>query len=79
MSEHKTYGEIEISVNDTGKGIPEEIKAELFTSLVTTKAKGQGLGLAIVKRLVEVLGGSIVCESQVDKGTKFTIRLQEKE
>jgi signal transduction histidine kinase len=79
ISAHKTESNIEISVNDTGKGIPEEIKAKLFTPLVTTKAKGQGLGLAVVKRLVEALGGSIMFESQLGKGTKFTVRLQEKD
>ncbi len=66
---------IVISVSDTGGGIPEEIKEKLFTPLVTTKAKGQGLGLAVVKRLVEALGGTIAFESQIDKGTTFTIRL----
>ena len=64
-----------INVTDTGKGIPEEIKPKLFTPLVTTKAKGQGLGLAVVKRLVEALGGSITFESEVGKGTTFTINL----
>jgi signal transduction histidine kinase len=56
-------------------GIPEEIKPKLFTPLVTTKAKGQGLGLAVVKRLVEALGGSITFESEMGKGTTFTINL----
>jgi len=44
-----------ISVIDTGVGIPEQIKSNMFRPLFTTKAKGQGLGLAVVKRLVEVL------------------------
>ena len=71
----KTENKAVITVSDTGKGIPEEIKPKLFTPLVTTKAKGQGLGLAVVKRLVEALGGSITFESQVGKGTTFTINL----
>jgi PAS domain S-box-containing protein len=62
-------------VEDTGVGIPEEVKPKLFTPMVTTKAKGQGLGLAVVKRLVEALKGTISFESQVGKGTKFTIQL----
>jgi signal transduction histidine kinase len=75
----KTEDKTIISVTDTGQGIPEEIKPKLFTPLVTTKAKGQGLGLAVVKRLVEALGGSITFESEVGKGTTFTISLpQEK-
>ncbi len=71
----KTENEAVIAVADTGKGIPEEIKPRLFTPLVTTKAKGQGLGLAVVKRLVEALGGSIKFESELGKGTTFTITL----
>jgi signal transduction histidine kinase len=66
---------ITISVEDTGIGIPEEIKARLFVPMVTSKAKGQGLGLAVVKRLVEKLNGSISFVSEEGKGTKFTIDL----
>ena len=43
--------------------------------LFTTKAKGQGLGLAVVKRLIEAMNGSVTFESQVGKGTTFTITL----
>ncbi len=64
-----------ICVEDTGDGIPEEVKPKLFTPMVTTKAKGQGLGLAVVKRLVEALNGTIAFESQLGKGTKFIIEL----
>ena len=71
----KTEDKAIITVTDTGKGIPEEIKPRLFTPLVTTKAKGQGLGLAVVKRLVEALGGSITFESELGKGTTFIINL----
>lgn len=66
-----------ITVQDTGLGIPEEVRTKLFTPLFTTKAKGQGLGLAVVKRLVEGLGGTIQFESEANKGTKFTIVLPE--
>jgi signal transduction histidine kinase len=67
-----------ISVADTGIGIPDEAKPNLFKPLFTTKAKGQGLGLAVVKRLVEALGGNITFESQVGKGTTFIIELPAK-
>jgi signal transduction histidine kinase len=76
LTAYKKDSKAVITVSDTGKGIPEEIKPKLFTPLVTTKAKGQGLGLAVVKRLVEALHGSISFESQEGKGTKFTIELQ---
>ncbi len=64
-----------ITVSDTGQGIPEHVKANLFKPFVTTKAKGQGLGLAVVKRLVEGLNGKVIFESEEGKGTKFTIEL----
>ena len=66
---------IGITVQDTGGGIPQEVKSKLFTPLFTTKPKGQGFGLAVVKRMTETLGGTVTYESEVGKGTKFTIRL----
>ncbi len=64
-----------ITVEDTGKGIPEEAKSNLFKPLFTTKAKGQGMGLAVTKRLIDAAKGKISYESQEGKGTKFVIRL----
>jgi PAS domain S-box-containing protein len=66
-----------ISIQDTGVGIPENIKTKMFTPLFTTKSKGQGLGLAVVKRLVEALNGKIHFESQENQGTKFIVELQQ--
>ena len=67
-----------ITVEDTGVGIPEEVRPKLFTPLFTTKAKGQGFGLAVIKRMTEAMGGSVTFESEVDKGTKFIVRLPQK-
>lgn len=67
-----------ITVEDTGFGISEEIKPKLFTPLFTTKSKGQGFGLAVVKRMTEALGGTIIFQSEVDKGTTFILRLPNK-
>ncbi|MGD6851122.1 MAG: two-component system sensor histidine kinase NtrB [Candidatus Bathyarchaeia archaeon] len=64
-----------ISLSDTGVGISEDAKANMFKPLFTTKAKGQGLGLAVVKRLVELLDGEITFESRVGAGTTFIVRL----
>jgi len=64
-----------VSIRDTGVGISEESKANLFKPLFTTKAKGQGLGLAVVKRFVELLNGEITFESREGEGTKFIIKL----
>jgi PAS domain S-box-containing protein len=64
-----------ITIQDTGTGIPDEVKKKLFTPLFTTKAKGQGFGLPVVKRMTEALGGTVEFESEVGKGTTFTVRL----
>ncbi|MGE5554651.1 MAG: PAS domain S-box protein [Methanocella sp.] len=69
---------IVVSVADTGVGIPDEVKARMFTPLLTTKSKGQGLGLAVVKRLVDALKGSISFESDTGKGTRFTVEFPQK-
>lgn len=67
--------QVEISVSDSGIGIPDEVKPKLFEPMMTTKSKGQGFGLAVSKRLVEALDGNISFESEAGKGTKFTINL----
>lgn len=62
-----------ISVADTGLGIPMETRDKLFKPLFTTKAKGQGFGLAVVKKMTEALNGRVSVESEVGKGTCFTL------
>lgn len=66
---------VEISVSDTGVGIPAEILPRLFSPLLTTKAQGMGFGLAICKRIVEAHGGIITIKTVVGRGTTFTIIL----
>ena len=70
----ETDAAVVLVVEDTGVGIPDEVKPKLFTPLFTTKSKGQGFGLAVVKRITEALGGTIAFESQNGKGTKFILR-----
>ncbi|MCU1383966.1 MAG: zraS 5 [Acidobacteria bacterium] len=65
--------QIEISVTDTGSGIPAERIAAIFDDFVTTKRRGLGLGLAISKRIVEQLNGTIEVQSEVGRGTAFTL------
>jgi PAS domain S-box-containing protein len=67
-------GRILVEVKDTGVGISEETKKQLFTPLFTTKSRGQGFGLAVCKRVIEAHGGAITFESTEGKGAKFTIQ-----
>jgi signal transduction histidine kinase len=65
---------VEITVTDTGTGIPPERLSAIFEDFVTTKRRGLGLGLAITKRIVEQLDGTIAVTSEVGRGTAFTVR-----
>ncbi|XES77817.1 MAG: PAS domain S-box protein [Candidatus Bathyarchaeia archaeon] len=65
----------EITFTDNGSGMTKETLSKLWTPLFTTKAKGMGFGLAICKRIVTAHGGNISVESEVEKGTQFTITL----
>jgi len=66
---------IKISVEDTGIGIPPEEKEKIFEPFYTTKENGTGLGLSIVHKIIENHRGSIKVESEVGKGSTFTIFL----
>jgi signal transduction histidine kinase len=66
--------QIEVKVTDTGSGIPADRLPRIFDDYVTTKRRGLGLGLAISKRIVEQLDGTITVESEVGRGTSFTLR-----
>jgi PAS domain S-box-containing protein len=67
-------GQVSVTVQDTGVGIPDAIKNQIFTPLFTTKPRGQGFGLAVCKRVIEAHGGTISFESTAGKGAKFTIQ-----
>jgi signal transduction histidine kinase len=71
----KQKGYVEVSIVDDGPGMPEEIKDRLFDTFVSTKKSHSGLGLSIVYNLVRSLEGSIVCETEKNKGTRFKIEL----
>jgi two-component system cell cycle sensor histidine kinase/response regulator CckA len=67
-------GHVYVTVEDTGVGIPDSIKNQIFTPLFTTKPRGQGFGLAVCKRVMEAHGGTISFDSTEGKGTKFTLQ-----
>lgn len=72
---------VEISVIDTGIGIPEDRQDDIFEEFTqvdgssTRRASGTGLGLPLTKKLVELHNGKIWIESEPDKGSKFTVLL----
>jgi signal transduction histidine kinase len=67
-------GQVSVTVQDTGVGIPDAIKNQIFTPLFTTKLRGQGFGLAVCKRVIEAHGGTISFESTAGRGAEFTIQ-----
>ena len=60
---------------DTGVGMSKETMSKLWTPLFTTKARGMGFGLPICKRILEAHGGTISAESEIGKGTTFTVTI----
>jgi two-component system, NtrC family, sensor histidine kinase HydH len=64
-----------LSFIDTGKGMTPEVAAKIFQPFFSTKPSGSGLGLPTTRKIVEAHGGTIEVQSEVDRGTKFTVRL----
>jgi signal transduction histidine kinase/DNA-binding NarL/FixJ family response regulator len=73
--------DVEISVKDTGIGIPDTFQKKIFEAFVqvetdnTKQYGGTGLGLAITNRLVEMMNGTIRVQSKVNEGSAFTVTL----
>jgi signal transduction histidine kinase len=67
-----------VEIEDTGKGIPEDLLPNIFEPFFTTKetGKGTGLGLSLAHLIIDRHRGSIEVESEVNKGSKFIINLQ---
>lgn len=72
---------VDVIIEDNGEGIPKEDIPKIFEKFMqvdntlTRKNEGSGIGLSIVKSFVELHNGEIMVESEINKGTKFTVRL----
>ncbi len=66
---------VTLSVIDTGKGMTPEVAAKVFRPFFSTRPGGTGLGLATTRKIVEAHGGAIEVQSEVGRGSKFTLRL----
>ncbi len=81
ISARDTGGDVEITVTDTGVGIPADLQATIFDEFFQVanserdSSKGFGLGLSIARRLAAQIGGELAVESEVGRGSRFTLHL----
>ena len=77
ITDVKDENTLTISIRDNGPGIPENVVKHIFEPFFTTKEKGKGtgLGLSISYGIMQKLGGTISVQSEVNKGTTFTIEI----
>ncbi len=75
VSSEVTAAAVVLRIQDTGMGIPEDIRARLFEPLLTTKPVSMGLGLLTARTLIENQGGTLDCVSTQGKGTRFDVHL----
>jgi signal transduction histidine kinase len=64
----------ELKVRDSGVGMSPEVRSKLFTPFFTTRETGNGLGLVNVAELVTSMGATITVESELGKGSTFSVR-----
>jgi len=67
---------VEVTIADSGVGIPKEVQGRLFEPFFSTKSGGTGLGLALARQILEAHGGSIACTSTAAEGTTFVLRVK---
>lgn len=77
LAARKALGEVQLTVSDTGRGIPFHVQAHIFDRFIGRERGGPGLGLALVKALTELHGGWVALESEPGAGATFTCHLPE--
>lgn len=78
LLELQTYlrdGLVHLRMIDNGSGMDERAQSKMFQVFFSTKPGGSGLGLPTVRKIVEAHQGTIACESELGRGTRFTISL----
>ena len=78
MSSGTDDGQVWFAVQDTGKGMSEDVQEKIFNPFYTTKDKGTGLGLAVINKIVTDHHGAITVSSLAGSGSTFTVRLPKK-
>lgn len=67
--------EVALEVIDTGEGMTPRTVEQMFQAFFSTRSGGSGLGLPTVRRIIEAHGGTVACDSEPGRGTRFTILL----
>ncbi|UCG28372.1 MAG: HAMP domain-containing histidine kinase, partial [Bacteroidales bacterium] len=68
-AKHLKHDAVQVSIEDNGSGIPEEIMEQVFVPFFTTKEKGSGIGLSLSRRIMQLHKGFIRLNSKPGKGT----------
>ena len=66
---------VALDLIDTGCGMDEKTRSQIFEAFFSTRRGGSGLGLPTARKIIEAHGGQITCQSEPGRGTQFTIKL----
>jgi len=71
-----THASVQVTVGDTGRGIPKDVLDHVFEPFFSTKERGTGLGLPLAQRIVQAHGGTLAVESELARGTVVRVTLR---
>ena len=75
MGARQIQDRVQVTIRDTGTGIPEGAREQIFAPFVSTKKTGAGLGLAFTQKIIELHNGTISAHNNADGGATFTLAL----